>query len=90
MGRLPLKPQDSGHPVHVKPATLTSLVADLHRLGIQQALWRYAVGLQLAPHGPTTPGTMHDAHDLEERRGVSLPAIRERQGHIPPDLVVDQ
>src|SRR5262249_5617434 len=37
-------------------------------------------GLRLAAHFPTTPGTIHDAHDLKQRRRVGLPSIREKEG----------
>jgi hypothetical protein len=62
---------------------VASLVADLDHWGVKQLFWRDESGLRLTSHVSTTPGTIHDAHDLEERRGVSFPAICEKQGKLP-------
>jgi hypothetical protein len=67
--------------VHPPPADLhdlACLVANLDPLRVKQRLWRHESRLRLAPHVPPTPGTIHDAHDLKQCRGVGLPPIREK------------
>jgi hypothetical protein len=68
--------------IHDPPADLNdvaSLVADLDHLGVEQGLRSHKPGLRLAAHLPTPPGTIHDAHDLEQRCRVGLPSIGEKQ-----------
>src|SRR5262249_43056775 len=72
--------------VHYPPADLhevASLVADLDHLGVKQASWCHESGLRLTSHVSTTPGTIHDTHDLDQRRRVGLPSICEKQGELP-------
>jgi hypothetical protein len=57
---------------------VASLVADIDHLGVEQGLRSHQPGLRLAAHFPTTQGTIHDTHELEQRRSVGLPSIRHR------------
>src|SRR5215470_3358871 len=68
------------------------LVADLDHLGVEQGLRSHQPGLRLAAHCPTTPGTIHNTHDLEQRRRVGLPSIGEKQRKLsnPRDDLRDQ
>ncbi len=73
--------------IHDSPADLHAvapLVADLDldHLGVEQGWRSYKPRLRLAAHFPTTPRTIHDTHDLEQRRRVGLPSIGETQGKL--------
>src|SRR6266480_1395902 len=62
--------------VYHAPADLHAMashVADLDHLGVKQSLRSYQPGLRLATDFPTTPRTIHDSHDLQQRRRVGLP-----------------
>src|SRR5262249_8243604 len=68
--------------IHDPPAdrhNVASLVADFDHLGVEQGLRSHQPGLRLAAYFPTTPGTIHDPHDLEQRCRVGLPSIGEKQ-----------
>jgi hypothetical protein len=62
---------------------MASFVPGLDHLGVEEGLWCHEPGLRLTPHLPTTPGPIHDAHNLEQRRRVGLPPIGETQGKLP-------
>jgi hypothetical protein len=65
--------------VHHPPADLhhmASFVPDLDHLGVEEGVWCHEPGLRLPPHVPTTPGPIHDAHNLEQRRRVRLPMVQ--------------
>jgi hypothetical protein len=71
---------------------VASLVADIDHLGVEQGLRSQQPRLRLAAHFPTTQGTIHDTHELEQRRSVGLPSIRQKQGKLagPRDDLRDQ
>jgi hypothetical protein len=54
---------------------LARLVAHLDHLGVEQVFWCDESGLRRATDCPPPAGTIDDAHDLEQRRGIRLPAI---------------
>src|SRR5512132_2463953 len=59
----------AGAAEHDPPADLhhmASFVPDLDHLGVEEGFGRYEPGLRLTPHFPTTPGSVHDAHALEQ------------------------
>src|SRR5262249_10489547 len=58
---------------------MASRVADLDYLGVKQRLRSYQLGLRLAAYFPTTSRTIHDPHDLQQRRRRGLPPIREKE-----------
>src|SRR5262245_15568674 len=58
---------------------MASRVADLDHLGVKQGRRRYQPGLRLAPYFPTPPPPIHDPHNLQQRRRIGLPPIREKE-----------
>src|SRR4029453_11188209 len=61
---------------------MASVVTDLDHLRIEQMFGRYQPGLRLAAHFPTTPGTIHDPHDLKQRRSIRLPPVRQQEWEL--------
>src|SRR5215813_10670202 len=71
--------RDSDHHPPTDLPDWVRLVADLAHLCVAQGCGRAKPWLRLTPHRPTTLQTLHDAHDLQERRGVGrLPLLLSR------------
>jgi len=62
---------------------LARRVADLDYLGIKQGRRSHQPGLRLAAHFPTPPPPIHAPHDLQQRRRLGPPSIREPERELP-------
>jgi hypothetical protein len=81
----PRRPTAAGTAAHDAPAPcphLPRLVADLDNLGVAQVVGRNEPGGRRAPHRAPPSATIHDPHDLEQRRARGVPAIREKASGV--------
>ena len=62
---------------------LARLVPHFHYLRVEQGFRCHQARLGLATQVATTPAPLHDAHHLEQCRGVGLPAVRQEEGQGP-------
>src|SRR2546429_7154402 len=61
---------------------MTGLVADFDHLGGAQVFGGHEPRFRLAPHVPTTPGTIDHPDTLEQRGRIGLPSLREKDGEL--------